>query len=57
MTAVVCESPSSLVVWCAESTVFALDRAYAAGQLLRVLEPVRVRPTMQDRGEALANFF
>ena len=43
---------------CAELTLFALDRAYAAGQLPRVLEPVRVRPTMvQDRGEALANFF
>ena len=57
MAAVVCESPSSLAVQCAESTVFALDRAHAVGQLLRVLEPVRVRPTMQDRGEALANFF
>jgi len=45
-------------VQCAELTLFALDRAYAAGQLPRVLEPVRVRPTMvQDRGEALANFF
>ena len=57
MGAVVYESPSSLVVWCAESTVLLLTELMLLDSFCVSLSLYVCVPTMQDREETLAKLF